>query len=57
MAEMKMEIDVKNLDVFEYVSFVAQCLLDQYEVDLNDDFGINDQYREKFGKEPPEGLK
>lgn len=41
------------LDQFQYlVHFVRYCL-DVYEVDPGEDFGINDTWREKTGKEAP----
>lgn len=59
---MKLELTMAELlkdmkeytDLMQYLAFFREYCIDVYDVDPNDDFGLNHAYTEKFGKEPPE---
>lgn len=58
---MKLEITMAELlkdmkeytDMMQYLSFAYEYMIETYDIDPNDDFGLNHSYTEKFGKEPP----
>lgn len=40
-------------DLMEYLNFAFEYVQEVYEIDINEDFGLNYFYTKKFGKEPP----
>lgn len=58
---MKLEITFAELlkdmkeytDLMQYLAFFRQYVIETYDIDPDDDFGLNFSYTEKFGKEPP----
>jgi hypothetical protein len=62
---MKLEITMAELlkdmkeytDWVQYLAFFRQYCIETYDVDPDDDFGLNYEYTKKFGKQPPEVLE